>query len=91
VPKREVNREPAYVLVPSERRVRLRNLRPGALFMTGDGCMAVKSEYFLGFSTAGLPECILLDSGEYGWFGEEGRRLGGDMLVRELVLSELRE
>ncbi len=80
-----------YVLVPAARRCKLINLRPGALFVTDDGCMAVKSEYFMGGNSTNMPQCVLLESGEYGWFGERGRLLGGDMLVRELILAELHE
>ena len=49
--------------------VRLANLRPGAVFVTRDGVMAVKSEYFYSNHNP-QPQCILLASGEYAHFPE---------------------
>ena len=49
--------------------VRLVNLRPGAVFVTRDGVMAVKSGYFYSNHNP-QPQCILLASGEYAHFPE---------------------
>jgi hypothetical protein len=60
--------------------VKLWDLRPGAIFVTRDGCYAVKSEYLY---PNGVCECVLLASGEYAHF-EQGNRT----LVREVRLAE---
>lgn len=49
--------------------VRLSNLRPGAVFITRDGVLAVKSEYHYAKNNP-QPQCILLVSGEYAHFPE---------------------
>lgn len=48
---------------------RLSDLRPGAIFVTRTGILAVKSEYH---SSSGHCECILLASGEYAGFDKGG-------------------
>uniref|UniRef100_A0A6M3KJK8 Uncharacterized protein n=1 Tax=viral metagenome TaxID=1070528 RepID=A0A6M3KJK8_9ZZZZ len=47
--------------------VRLVNLRSGAVFVTRDGILAVKTEYRY-TSHNPQPMCILLDSGQYAHF-----------------------
>ncbi len=49
--------------------MRLSDLRPGAVFITTGGTMAVKSEYHY---PDGAPECVLLASGEYAHFPNKG-------------------
>lgn len=52
----------------SARRVRLKNLREGAIFVTEDGHYAIKSEYHHPYRNDGKDPrclCILLESGEY--------------------------
>jgi hypothetical protein len=58
---------------------RLKDLRPGALFTTRSGAMAVKSEYTY---ENGQCQCILLESGEYAHFPE-----GNMTPVREVELE----
>lgn len=58
----------------------LEALRPGAIFVTRDGCYAVKSEYFY---PNGVCECVLLASGEYAHFKD-----GNRTLVREVRIAE---
>jgi hypothetical protein len=58
--------------------VTLASLRPGALFVTHDGIMAVKSEYVYSSDNPQC-ECILLESGEYAHFPD-----GNRTLVREI-------
>ena len=59
--------------------VTLKEIRPGAVFCTLRGEMAVKSEYTYG---DGVCQCVLLESGEYAHF--PGRN---NELVREIELS----
>lgn len=49
--------------------LRLSSLRPGAVFKTRDGIMAVKSEYHYSNHNP-QPLCVLLASGEYAHFPE---------------------
>ena len=55
-----------------KKRIHLKNLRNGALFITKDGIRAIKSEYHY---PNGNSECILLESGEYGHFPKGDREL----------------
>jgi hypothetical protein len=48
----------------------LKDLRPGAIFMTSDGKYAVKSKHYSGTSPYDQYECVLLSSGEYAQFTE---------------------
>jgi hypothetical protein len=52
--------------------VRLEALPSGMIFVTHDGILAVKSEYFL---PDGTPQCILLRSGKYAHFADGNRTL----------------
>lgn len=54
------------------KRVQIKNLRNGALFVTKEGTQAVKSEYFY---PDGNSECILLSSGEYAQFPKGDKTL----------------
>lgn len=56
--------------------IALKDLRPGAIFMTPKGDYAVKSEYHY---PSGQCECVLLSSGEYAYFDD-----GNQTLVREV-------
>lgn len=55
----------------------LKNLRPGAVFVTADGVMAFKTEYssvvqnFAGRVTGTCPDCYVLASGEMAHFPEK--------------------
>lgn len=62
-----------------EQWVYLRDLRPGAVFVTREGTYAVKSEYRYSSEPLAQCECILLASGEYAHF-----RDGNETLVREV-------
>lgn len=63
--------------------MRLAALRPGAVFTTRDGVLAVKSRYF---NADGGCQCVLLASGEFAYFfGFTGNH--NDFLVRELAAS----
>lgn len=64
--------------------IRLRDLRPGAIFETETGVMAVKSEYV---RAGGMVEATLLATGEYANFGAGSAEHNG-ILVRELKLLE---
>lgn len=59
--------------------VMLKDLRPGALFVTPKGVYAVKSEYHY---PNGECECVLLESGEYAHFPD-----GNQTLVREVEID----
>lgn len=48
--------------------IRLKDLRPGAIFKTETGTKAVKSEYMYSNKADSQCQCILLKSGEYGHF-----------------------
>lgn len=48
--------------------MKLRDLRPGAVFKTTDGIRAVKSEYRYGNEVGSQCQCVLLASGEYAHF-----------------------
>ena len=63
--------------------VRLRNLRNGAIFVTADGILAVKSEYKYSNDPGGQSLCILLASGEYAHFPRRDEEL-----VTEYQLDE---
>lgn len=75
-------------LVPIEEEwVRLDELQAGAIFETQDGARAVKSEYrhsFVACKATGKPVClcILLGSGEYGFFKD-----GNATMVREIAIG----
>jgi hypothetical protein len=58
---------------------RLKDLRPGALFTTRSGTMAVKTEYYF---DSGQCQCFLLESGEAAHFQE-----GNMTPVREVELE----
>ncbi len=61
----------------------LGELRYGALFVTQEGTMAVKSEYRYSNDPQAQCLCILLESGEYAHFVD-----GNKTLVREIVVKE---
>src|SRR6266704_184474 len=71
---------------PEEEWVHLRDLRPGAVFVTREGTYAVKSEYFYTGDSESQCECVLLASGEYAHF-----RDGNETLVREVSVAGLAE
>jgi hypothetical protein len=58
---------------------RLKDIRPGALFTTRSGTMAVKTEYYY---DSGQCQCFLLESGEAAHFTE-----GNMTPVREVELE----
>jgi hypothetical protein len=62
--------------------VMLKDLRPGAVFVTREGIYAVKSEYFYAGDSGSQCECVLLASGEYAHF-----RDGNETLVREVSVE----
>jgi hypothetical protein len=64
--------------------VYLRDLRPGAVFVTREGIYAVKSEYYYTGDSESQCECVLLASGEYAHF-----RDGNETLVREVSVEGL--
>ena len=59
--------------------IKLNALRPGALFETKNGTLAVKSKYR--FADSETYKCFLLESGECAFFDD-----GNDTLVRELQI-----
>lgn len=65
------------MVVPFEETT-LRDLRPGAIFVAGEGVLAVKSKYY---HDGPFPQCmcILLDTGEYACFPDKN-----DIMVREV-------
>src|SRR2546430_1819646 len=66
--------------------VMLKDLRPGAVFVTREGIYAVKSEYRYSSEPLAQCECVLLASGEYAHF-----RDGNETLVREVSVAGLAE
>src|SRR6266568_1372009 len=66
--------------------VMLKDLCPGAVFVTREGIYAVKSEYFYTGDSQSQCECVLLASGEYAHF-----RDGNRTLVREVSVEGLAE
>ncbi len=63
--------------------VMLKDLRPGAVFVTREGVYAVKSEYRYSNEPLAQCECVLLASGEYAHF-----RDGNETLVREVSVFD---
>lgn len=61
-------------------------LRPGAVFATGSGTYAVKSEYKYSNETDAQYQCILLESGEYAHFKQ-----GNATRVWEVIQPRKRE
>lgn len=59
--------------------VPLKELRPGAVFITYDGIYAVKSQYQYNSSHNAQSLCILLENGEIAYFDD-----GNNTLVREI-------
>ena len=47
---------------------KLGDVEPGSVFVTHDGVLAVKSEYYYSGSADSQCECVLLASGEYAHF-----------------------
>lgn len=62
------------------------DLRPGAVFATGSGTYAVKSEYKYSDEASAQYQCILLESGEYAHF-KDGNATG----VWEVIQPRKRE
>lgn len=63
-----------------EKEMPLKDLRPGAVFVTRDGCYAVKTEHHY---YSGVCACILLASGGYANF-----KNGNLEMVREVRIAE---
>lgn len=61
-------------------------LRPGAVFATGNGTYAVKSEYEYSNESDAQYQCILLESGEYAHFKQ-----GNATRVWEVIQPRKRE
>jgi hypothetical protein len=66
----QVKAEEGFAIHPLQvgEEIALKDLRPGAVFMTSDGKYAVKSKHYSGTSPYDQYECILLASGEYAQF-----------------------
>lgn len=62
--------------------VSLKELRPGAVFITRNGTYAVKSQYQYNSSRNAQCLCILLENGEIAYFAD-----GNNTLVREVNCS----
>ncbi len=62
--------------------VTLKDLRPGAVFVTRNGTYAVKSEYYYDNGPQSQYQCVLLASGEYAHFPD-----GNRTLVREVKVD----
>lgn len=62
--------------------VMLKDLRPGAIFVTREGIYAVKTEYRYGSEVQSQCECILLESGKYAHFKD-----GNQTLVRQVRIG----
>jgi hypothetical protein len=64
-------------------RTTLGELRPGAVFVTKDGVLAVKSEYRYGNEPGSQCQCVLLASGEYAHFAAKN-----ETEVREIFVED---
>lgn len=60
------------------------DLRPGAIFVTGDGTLAVKTEYRYNATSYsnGQCMCILLENGEYAHFPRGDRTIVNEYIIQ---------
>lgn len=74
-----------YRLIASGGKVTLAELMPGTIFLYGDDCIAVKSEYRC---SNGLIEAFIIDSGEQFWGGAHTVREQHELVVQPMEVVE---
>lgn len=73
-------------LIPCGEKVTLDELLPGTIFVFGDDCIAVKSEYRC---NNGLIEAFIIDSGEQFWGGVDTAEEQNALMVQPLKIVEV--
>lgn len=71
------------ILIPDGEKVRLIDLEPGTLFLYGNDCLAVKSEYLL---SGGKVEAIIVGSGEF-FHGAKSVEENNNLMVQPLEIE----
>lgn len=75
-----------YRLVATGDKVTLAELLPGTIFLCGDDCLAVKSEYQC---SNGLIEAFIIGSGEQFWGGTHTVREQRELIVQPMAVVEV--
>lgn len=75
-----------YRLIAAGDKVTLAELLPGTIFLHGDDCLAVKSEYQC---SNGLIEAFIIDSGEQFWGGVHTAREQHELVVQPMEVVEV--